>query len=181
MDTDWQFLYWLSYSEFPSNISQKTIIDVVHFISATHLVYLYTSWLQLWNFNDGGWVSLDYLLHGYCDVIFSCMLIFCSTDPFNFTCFFMWSSHFFCFFFFCSQKYNKKLWNWVLINLGPVSNCPFSACLYGFVHVCQFVCPCLRLWTCHAPSPRLYSNNNKKHSFPYYNHSCIQCYFWHLA
>ena len=67
--------------------------------------------------------------------------------------------HTFLFFFFCSQKYNKKLWNWVLINLGPVSNCPFSACLSGFVHVCQFVCPCLRLWTCHAPSPCLY---NKK-------------------
>lgn len=62
----------------------------------------------------------------------------------------------FLFFFFCSQKYNKKLWNWVLINLGPVSNCPFSACLYGFVHVCQFVCPCLRLWTCHASFPHLY-------------------------
>lgn len=68
-------------------------------------------------------------------------------------------SFFLLFFFFCSQKYNKKLWNWVLINLGPVSNCPFSACLCGFVHVCQFVCPCLRLWTYHAPSPHLYNNN----------------------
>lgn len=63
----------------------------------------------------------------------------------------------FLFFFFCSQKNNKKLWNWVLINLGPVSNCPFSACLYGFVHVCQFVCPCLRLWTCHASFPHIYN------------------------
>lgn len=32
---------------------------------------------------------LVYLLHGYCDVIFSCMLLLCSTESFNFTCFFL--------------------------------------------------------------------------------------------
>lgn len=117
--------------------------------------------------------SLEYLVHGYRDVIFSCMLLLCSTESFNFTCFFLWSSHFvFFFFFFCSQKYNKKLWNWVLINLGPVSNCPFSACLCGFVHVCKFVCSCLKLWSCHAPFPHLYSN-----FFSWQLYSCIQCCF----
>lgn len=28
------------------------------------------------------------LVHGYCDVIFSCMFLFCSTESFNFTYFF---------------------------------------------------------------------------------------------
>lgn len=100
-------------------------------------------WTQSWNLSSSSELSL---------VCFSAWLlwssflacVFCSTESFISTCFFPWSSHLFLFFFFCSQNYNKKLWNWVLINIGPVSNCLFSACLYGFVHVCQLVCLCLQ-------------------------------------
>ena len=61
---------------------------------------------------------------------------------------FLWSSHIFL--FLCSQnkKSIKKLWNWVLINLGPVSNRPFSACLHGVCAFARvFVCVCVQVYS----------------------------------
>lgn len=92
---------------------------------------------------------LECLVHGSCDHFFLASLSFDQLNHlFSLVFVFLWCSHLF-FFFFCSQKYKntkKKLWNRVLINLGPVSNCPFSDCLVGFVHVFFLVCPCLKFF-----------------------------------
>lgn len=86
---NWIFILWL---------------DVTHFIHITHSCHIFILHessdtagvveVNLEVLTMGVRFSLEYLVHGYRDVIFSCMLLLCSTESFNFTCFFLWTSHF---------------------------------------------------------------------------------------